>query len=115
MLCKMFNAKRATNYELWRNVGYALYNISPRLNSNLGYGATGGTSSGITQYRMVDNLFQTTGTAGDSLTMTYSAVYTITSVTTPNNFLTVSAIGSTNALIIVSASIGSKITATRIA
>lgn len=34
MLCKMFNAKRATNYELWRNVGYALYNISPRLNSN---------------------------------------------------------------------------------
>ena len=87
----------------------------PRLYSNLGYGATGGTSSGITQYRMVDNLFQTFGTAGDSLTMTYSAVYTVTTVTTPNNFLTVSAIASTNALQIMSASIGSKITATRIA
>jgi P4 family phage/plasmid primase-like protien len=34
MLCKMLNVKRATNYELWRNVGYALYNISPKLNAN---------------------------------------------------------------------------------
>lgn len=107
------------------NIGVYLINVNliitantavtlVRLQANVGYGASGGTGSGVTIYRMIDNAFLASG-AGSELTMTFSAVYTVTTVTSPNNFLTVSAIGPTTAIAVIVANIGSKITATRIA
>ena len=33
-LCSMLSKDRATNYATWRDVGYALFNISPNLKNN---------------------------------------------------------------------------------
>ena len=85
----------------------------PRITCNIGYGATGGTTSSITTVKMINVVFTASG-AGSVFNFTFTEVYTAFSVSSPNNFITVALLNDNSAKTFT-AETGSYIKVTKIA
>jgi hypothetical protein len=59
----------------------------PTILSTLGFGASNGTGTNITSHYMMNNAFGASGGGAAVMSINYSTVEPITSVTSPNNFL----------------------------
>ena len=85
-----------------------------RINVNIGYGATGSTNSNIIAYTFGKTQFGATGALGFATDFPFSYVFTVATLGSPNNFVTLSASNDgTSKLILVS--IGSTMRVVRIA